>query len=251
MMQKLQIISLSVHHISFAESLEEVTKWASEKRSSFICFANVHMVIEAYKDKTFLEKLNNSDLVLADGKPIALACKFLHHKKQERISGMDFTPLILAKANEKKLSLFIYGSTQDVLDAMKEKINADLPNIKLAGAISPPFRTLTTEENKIDIEKINQSSAHLVLVALGCPKQEKWMAENSDKINAVLLGIGGALPVAAGIQKRAPKWMQRMALEWLYRLFQQPKRLFTRYLYTNSWFLFLLGRAWIKNLFRK
>lgn len=251
MIEKLQIISLSVHHISFAKSLEQVMKYALERRQSYICFANVHMTIEACNDKSLLEKLNNADLVLADGKPIALACKLLHHKKQERISGMDFTPLILAKANEKSLSVFIYGSTHDVINAMKEKITTDFPNIDLAGAISPPFRSLTSDEIKNDIDKINQSGTNIVLVALGCPKQEKWMAENSGKINAVLLGIGGALPVAAGIQKRAPKWMQNMALEWLYRFFQQPGRLFTRYLFTNSCFLFLLGRNWIKNIFRK
>lgn len=251
MFEKLKIISLSVHHISFSESLELVTEWALKKRSSSICFANVHMIIEVYKDRSFLEKVNNADLVLADGKPVAMACKILRHKKQERISGMDFTPRILEKINEKKLSVFIYGSTHDVIKAAREKIISFYPNIHFAGAISPPFRQLTAEEIKNDIEKIKLSGAHLVLVALGCPKQEKWMSENSGKINSVLLGIGGALPVFAGTQKRAPEWMQNLALEWLYRLIQQPRRLFTRYVYTNSCFIFLLGRDWIKTLFRK
>jgi N-acetylglucosaminyldiphosphoundecaprenol N-acetyl-beta-D-mannosaminyltransferase len=251
MAERLKIISLSIHHLSFEESLEQVMKFALDKRSSYICFANVHMTIEAYKDRSFREKINKADLVLADGKPIAASCKLLHKKKQERISGMDFIPRILTKANEKNLSIFIYGSTNEVINALKEKINIDLPNIYFAGAISPLFRELTSEEIKNDIEEIINSGAHLVLVSLGCPKQEKWMAENSPKINAVLLGVGGALPVAAGIQKRAPKWMQNMSLEWLYRLIQQPKRLFTRYLYTNSWFIFLLGKNWVKKIFQK
>ena len=249
MPEKLHIISVAIDRISFHQSLEDVMTWALERRSSYICFANVHMTIEAYKNRSFLEKVNKADLILADGKPIAASCKLLHNKKQERISGMDFIPRILAKANEKDLSIFIYGSTSDVINAFKEKINADFSNTYFAGAISPPFRSLTEEEIKNDIEKINHSGAHLVFVSLGCPRQEKWMADNSGKINAVLLGIGGALPVAAGIRKRAPKWMQHMALEWLYRLFQQPKRLFTRYLYTNSWFIFLLGKSWIKKIF--
>jgi len=251
MTEKFKIISLSVDHLGFNESLDRVMEFALKKKSSYICFANVHMTIEAYKDKSFLEKVNNADLVLADGKPIAFACKLLHHKKQERISGMDFTPCILEKANEKNLSVFIYGSTAGVIAAMNEKITLNFPRIHFAGAISPPFTTLTADEIKNDIEKINRSGAHLVFVALGCPKQEKWMAESSDKINAVLLGIGGALPVVAGIQKRAPKWMQNMALEWFYRLIQQPGRLFTRYFYTNSYFIFLLVSDWIKSLFRK
>lgn len=251
MFEKLKIISLSVHHASFRESLELVTEWALKKRSSYICFANVHMIIEAYSDQSFLEKVNAADLVLADGKPVAIACRILRHKKQERISGMDFTPEILEKANKNKLSVFVYGSTAGVHNAIKEKINFNYPDISLAGFISPPFRQLKANEIINDIHKINRSGAHIVLVALGCPKQENWMAENSKKINAVLLGIGGALPVFAGVQKRAPSWMQNMALEWLYRLMQQPGRLFKRYVYTNSLFLFLLSRDWIKKLFGK
>jgi N-acetylglucosaminyldiphosphoundecaprenol N-acetyl-beta-D-mannosaminyltransferase len=251
MFEKLKIVSLNVDHLSFCESLEKVTAWAIEKKSSYICFANVHMTIEAWKDKLFKEKVNNADLVLADGKPIAMACRILHHKKQERISGMDFIPRILEKVNERRLSVFIYGSTPDVINSSREKITSSYPNIHFAGAISPPFRQLAQNEIKNDIETINRSGAQIVLVALGCPKQEKWMAETSDKINSVLLGIGGALPVFADLEDRAPKWMQNLALEWLYRLIQQPGRLFKRYVYTNSYFLFLLGRAWIKTLFKK
>ncbi len=251
MFEKLKIISLRVHHITFSTSLELVTEWALRRKPSYVCFANVHMTIEAHKDPSFLEKLEKADLVLADGKPIAIACKLLHHKKQERISGMDFTPRILEKANEKKLSVFVYGSTDDVIGSVKEKIAIAYPAVYFAGAISPPFRNLTDDEIKIDIEKINRSGAHIVFVALGCPKQEKWIAINSGKLNAVLLAIGAALPVLAGIEKRAPTWMQHLALEWLYRLIQQPRRLFSRYLYTNSRFLVLLCRDWIKSLFKK
>ena len=99
---------------------------------------------------------------------------------------------------------------------------------------------MTDEEIKTHISRINESGAHFVLVALGCPKQEKWMAANYKDINAVLLGLGGAFPVVAGLQKRAPVWMQKIALEWLYRLIQEPGRLFKRYFYTNSYFMALL-----------
>ena len=251
MHDKLKIISLSVCRISFKESLEQVMRLALKKSPSYVCFANVHMVIEAYNDNSILYQVDNADLVLPDGKPLAIACGMLYGKKQERISGMDFIPLLLEKANKNKFSIFVYGSTDNVIKAFKKKINTNYPAIQFAGAISPPFRPLADDEIKNDIEKINRAGTHLVLVALGCPKQEKWMAENSSKINAVLLGIGGALPVIAGIQKRAPQWMQNMALEWFYRLIQQPGRLFTRYLYTNSYFLFLLSRDYIKRLFKR
>ena len=250
MFEKLKIISLSVHHISFNKCLEQVMVFALKKKPSYVCFANVHMVIEAYNDKTILNQVDNANLVLPDGKPLALACNMLYGKKQERISGMDFTPRLLEKANENKFSIFVYGSTDNIITALKEKITNNYPAIHFAGAISPPFRPLTDDEIKIDIEEINRSGANIVLVSLGCPKEGRWMSKTSGKINAVLIGIGGALPVVAGIQKRAPRWMQNMALEWFYRLMQQPGRLFTRYLYTNSYFLFLLGRDLIKSFFK-
>ena len=250
MFEKLKIISLSVHHISFNKCLEQVMVFALKKKPSYVCFANVHMVIEAYNDKTILNQVDNANLVLPDGKPLALACNMLYGKKQERISGMDFTPRLLEKANENKFSIFVYGSTDNIITALKEKITNNYPAIHFAGAISPPFRPLTDDEIKIDIEEINRSGANIVLVSLGCPKEGRWMSKTSGKINAVLIGIGGALPVVAGIQKRAPRWMQNMALEWFYRLMQQPGRLFTRYLYTNSYFLFLLGREMIKSFFK-
>lgn len=250
MNERLTIMSLDVDHISFDESVNRVIELAGQKKASYICFANAHMTVEAHKDKSFQSKVNRADLVLADGRPISLASKLLYRKKQERITGMEFIETILEKSDPKNLSVFIYGSTNDVIDAMRNKLSSNYPNISLAGAISPPFRKLTGDEINGDIEKINLSGANLVLVALGCPKQEKWMAENYQKMHAVLLGIGGALPVVAGVQKRAPKWMQNLALEWFYRLIQQPKRLFSRYLHTNSWFLYLFTREWIKTFFK-
>ncbi len=251
MTERNRIISLDVHHIKFDDSLGRVMELAKQRKPSYVCFANVHMTIEAHEAKSFGDKVNNADLVVADGKPIALACKLLYHKKQERVSGMDFIPAILKRINGAGLSLFIYGSTERVIQMMIKKIASDYPHVHLAGSISPPFRESNEQETAHDIETINRSGAHIVFVALGCPKQEKWMAENSHKIHAVLLGIGGALPVAAGIQKRAPKWMQNSSLEWFYRLMQQPRRLFGRYLYTNSYFVFLLSRELLKMIFGK
>ena len=250
MIEKFRIISLSIHHLDFNESLEKVTGWAIQKQPAYICFANVHMIIEAYKDKNFLTQVEKANLVLADGKPVAVACNILHHKKQERIASMDFMPGILEVANEKKISVFFYGSTPEILKALKEKISKKYPNLIYAGSISPSFGLLSEEEVMKDIEQINRTGAGLIFVSLGCPKQEKWMAEYSTKINGVLLGVGGVFSVMAGLQKRAPVWMQKTALEWLYRLMQQPRRLASRYFFTNIRFLYLLSREWIKTIAR-
>jgi len=251
MRERLQIITLHVDHISFKEGLDKVMDLAIQRKPSYVCFGSVHMTIEAQKSRSFFEKVNGADFLFTDGKPIAVACKLLHHKKQERICGPDFTPALLQKANDKNISVFIYGSTEEVIAAAKAKIAKDYPGVRFAGAISPPFRKSTDDEIKADIEKINESGAHLVFVALGCPKQEEWAANNYSKINAVVLAVGAAIPFLAGLEKRAPMWMQHMSLEWLYRLKQDPKRLFKRYLYTNSYFMLLLGRAWIKSLLKR
>jgi N-acetylglucosaminyldiphosphoundecaprenol N-acetyl-beta-D-mannosaminyltransferase len=125
------------------------------------------------------------------------------------------------------------------------------PNLHIRGLYSPPFRALTPEEEERTIERINSSGAKLLFVVLGCPKQEQWMASMAGRINAVMIGIGGALPVLIGMQKRAPKWMQRAGLEWLFRLLQEPRRLFKRYFVTNSVFLYLLSRELVTRTFTK
>ena len=247
MYERSRIISLHVHHLSFRESIDQVSAWGLQQRPAFVCFANVHMVIEAHNDPSFQKVLDEATLVLPDGKPVAMACRWLHKRKQERISGMDFMPALLQKAHELKARVFLYGSTDEVLKKIEQRMQADFPQAVFAGAISPPFRQLTDQEIKAHTSQINGSGAHFVLVALGCPKQEKWMAKNYKEINAVMLGLGGAFPVTAGVQKRAPVWMQKMALEWLYRLTQEPGRLFRRYFYTNVFFLWLL----VKNLAAK
>lgn len=246
MPEKFRIISLNINHVSFKESLEQVMRWGLSHTPSYVCFANVHMTIEAHNDDVFQQKVNNANLVLADGKPVAVAGKLLYGKKQERIAGMDFMPAILAKANEQQARVFFYGSTPEVLDALQKKINSDYTNIQLAGAIAPPFRPLADEELHQHISQINNSGAHVVMVSLGCPKQEKWMWANTNKINAVLLGVGGAFAVTAGLQKRSPVWMQRLGLEWLHRLLQEPARLFKRYFVTNTTFIWLLMKELVK-----
>lgn len=246
MYERSRIISLHVHHLSFRESIDQVSALGLQHQHAFVCFANVHMVIEAHNDLSFQKVLDEATLVLPDGKPVAMACRWLHKRKQERISGMDFMPALLQKAHELNARIFLYGSTDEVLKKIEQRIQADFPQAVFAGAISPPFRPLTEEEIKAHISQINESDAHFVLVALGCPKQEKWMAKNYSAVNAVLLGLGGAFPVTAGVQKRAPVWMQKMALEWLFRLIQEPRRMFKRYFYTNLHFIGLLTKELFK-----
>lgn len=252
MKQSVSIISLQITIVTFTEALLYVMDLGRNYISSYICFANAHMVIEAHKNAEFACQVNNANLVLADGSPIAKACSTLYAKSQERIAGMDFLPRLLELLNNEtheSFRIFFYGGSEETLRSINQILEREYPNLIFAGALSPPFRLLSTKEQQENIEVINKSSPNIVFVALGCPKQEKWMYENYLKIKAPLLGIGGALNVLAGSQKRAPVWMQHASLEWLYRLIQEPSRLFKRYLFTNTQFIWLLIEKRLEKFF--
>ena len=246
-----KIISLFLSTGSYNSFVERILEVAKKQQSSYVCVANAHMTIEAYWDIRFAEIVNKSDLVTPDGMPLAIAMRLLYGIKQDRVAGMDLLPTLLKKAEEENLGVFFYGGTDEMMQKTQSFVKTTYPNLKEQAYYSPPFRALTTEEEDSVIQRINNSGAHLVFVALGCPKQEKWMAGMKGKINACMLGIGGALPVMIGVQKRAPGWMQKLSLEWMYRLFQEPKRLFKRYFVTNSVFLWLLFKAFIITKFKK
>jgi N-acetylglucosaminyldiphosphoundecaprenol N-acetyl-beta-D-mannosaminyltransferase len=237
---KKNILSLNISTGTYQSFLERIHTLAVAQTSSYVCVANVHMTMEAYWDPTFAAAVNGADMVTPDGMPLAKAMKLLYGIEQDRVAGMDLLPDLLKKAEEENLGVFFYGGTDEILQKTQTFVQAIYPNINQQAYYSPPFRALTAEEEISVIQRINESGAHLVFVALGCPKQEKWMASMKGRINTCMLGIGGALPVMIGMQKRAPKWMQKMSLEWLYRLIQEPRRLFKRYLITNILFLFFL-----------
>jgi N-acetylglucosaminyldiphosphoundecaprenol N-acetyl-beta-D-mannosaminyltransferase len=240
--KKVPVFSLMVNTISVSASLARIMEWGINNKPAYVCFANVHMLAEAHRDETFRSQVNSANLVLPDGKPIAMSIKGFHGQKTERKAGMDFLPLVLSKADDKGARIFLYGSSLEIQEAMIKRIQLEYPYVQIAGNIVPSFEELSQSELMDHISQIKKSGAHIVLVSLGCPKQEKWMAENSHRIPAVLLGLGGAFPVFAEMRSRAPQWMQRYSLEWLYRLVQEPRRMFKRYLYTNTLFLYLLAK---------
>ncbi|WP_276091072.1 WecB/TagA/CpsF family glycosyltransferase [Pedobacter sp. JY14-1] len=247
MLPKKRIISIDISNGTYEQFVSAIMTYAKNKQSSYVCVANVHMCIEATESAEFRQIVNNADLVTPDGMPLAQSFKWLYRTHQERVDGMSLLPRLLAEAESQKLTVYFYGGTQATLNATSEYLKMRYPNLKVAGMYSPPFRPLMAEEKEAITEMIAASGSHLVFVVLGCPKQERWMAEMKGAIPSVMLGIGGALPVLVGQQKRAPEWMQKNSLEWLYRLAQEPTRLFKRYLVTNSKFIYLI----IKEKLRK
>ena len=242
--QKLLNMSLSLG--SMDAFLTEITSLAELRAPAYVCVANAHMLVETIRDPQFRRVVNGANIVTPDGMPLVKALKWLYGITQERVAGMDLLPRLLEKAEKKGISVFFYGGSPALVELTQQHCRVYFPQLQIAGVYSPPFRKLTAREEEEMIQHIQASGAHLVFVVLGCPKQEKWMAQMSGHISATLVGIGGALPVLVGLQKRAPQWMQQNSLEWLYRLGQEPKRLFTRYFVTNSLFLFFLFRERIR-----
>ena len=250
-MKTMQILNFPISIGKYQDYIEYIMNSASNGRSQYIYVANVHMVVEAFWNKSFSEKVRHAGLVTPDGKPLTWALRLLHGIKQDRVAGMDILPALLKQSETNQTPVYIYGGTENLLNRTQNYLDRHYPNLHIKGLYSPPFRALTPEEEERTIERINTSGVKLLLVVLGSPKQEQWMASMAGRINAVMIGIGGALPVLIGMQKRAPKWMQRTGLEWLFRLWQEPRRLFKRYFVTNSVFLYLLSRELVTRTFTK
>ena len=233
------VLEAFIDALTWEEALGQITQWAAARESRYVCICNVHSVVTTTNDVEFKIAVNNADMATPDGAPIAWALRRLGHPAQERINGPDLMMKYLAQAERLGQSVFFYGSTEATLARLSVALNGCFPALRIAGTHSPPFRPLSREEDDRIVGMINDSGANVVFVGLGCPKQEKWMAEHRGRINAVMVGVGAAFDYHAGVIKRAPLWWQRNGLEWLYRLGSEPRRLFKRYMVTNT--LFVVG----------
>lgn len=237
MPESAEIITMRVDVTDRQRAVDTILGWATDAQSRYVCVSNVHMCIETYNDPAFRTTVNTADLTVPDGRPIFWAQKLLGHKNARQVRGMDLTLSLCERAAQQGISVGFYGGAPATLQTLQSTLQQRFPQLKIAFAISPPFRPLTQAEQDADIAAINSSNAGLVFVGLGCPKQERWMQEHRDKVNAVMLGVGAAFDFIAGNKKHAPNWMQTCGLEWFYRLLDEPKRLWRRYLYTNPKFI--------------
>ena len=250
-MKKVKIIKSMISTGSYDDFVEKLLNLCEVKESSYVCVSNVHMNIEANDSKSFLDIVNGADVTTPDGMPIAKAIKYIHGIEQDRVAGMDLMPSLMQRCEEEQKSIFLYGSTEQVLEKILTKAKLEFPQLSI-GAYAPPFRELSLVEKQETVDAINREEYDFVFVALGCPKQEKWMAEHKGLVHSCMVGLGGALEVYAEVKVRAPQWVQNYSLEWLYRLIQDPKRLWKRYMYTNNKFIVLFVKQFLYfKLFKK
>jgi len=231
------ILGVEVAVTDMKKTLRFLCDNIQDLRGKYICVSNVHTVVTAYEDEKYRKIQNTAAMVLPDGKPLSLVQRKRGFREAQKVSGPDLMPEIFHISEEKGYTHFFYGSTEETLEKLGMNLRKKFPKLEIAGAYSPPFRSLTEREDAEITELINKADADFVWVGLGAPKQEIWMAEHEDRVHALMIGVGAGFDFHAGTVKRAPKWMQRCCLEWLYRLFQDPKRLFKRYAVTNVKFL--------------
>ena len=219
------------------KTLSLIENQLEDWRGKYICVANVHTTVTAHDDADYLKIQNGAVMALPDGGPLSQYSREKGFKGAQRVTGPDLMKEILAMSAEKGWRNYFYGSTQETLDMLRKKIEERYPGAPIAGMMSPPFRDLTPQEDAEIVKQINATNPDFVWVGLGAPKQERWMAAHDGRVHALMVGVGAAFDYEAGNIKRAPQWMQKMNLEWLYRLMQDPKRLFKRYFETNTKFL--------------
>jgi len=234
------ILGTRIDALSWEQLLGRIVRWAQAGQSRMICLCNVHSVVTAKHDAALANALKQADLNLPDGAPIAWLMRQRSWPEQQRLSGPDLMWQLMREAEKLQLSVFLMGATLATLGRLRRELSHAFPRLMIAGSLSPPFRPLNELEHGGFVDQINRSGASIVLLGLGCPKQEIWMAEHGNTIRAVMIGVGAAFDYHAGSLRRAPPVWQRIGLEWLYRLLQEPRRLARRYLLTNTLFLLAL-----------
>ncbi|NNE65369.1 MAG: WecB/TagA/CpsF family glycosyltransferase [Pyrinomonadaceae bacterium] len=233
------VVSLDVDVCNYESVIERIAEMTEEDFGSYVCVSTVHMVMEGHDDPAYGDTVNSADLVVPDGMPLVWMQKLQGADESGRVRGNDLMIRLCAYAEEKGLSVGFYGGMPEVIEGILERARNEFPKLDIVYAFSPPFRSLTAEEDSTVVKEIMEKKPDILFVGLGCPKQEIWMADHKSKLDAVMLGVGASFDFYAGNIKEAPDWLQKLGLEWLFRLTQEPKRLWRRYLILNPRFVVL------------
>lgn len=241
MKEKLQycsILQTNINVINMEKAVDYLEEHLEEMRGKYVCISNVHTTVMAYRNEDYRAVQNGAAMNLPDGKPLSIVARMRGRKDAYRVPGPDLMPELFELSEKKGYRHYFYGSTQETLDALEKQLRQRYPKMNIAGMYSPPFRPLTEEEDAEVIRKINEAEPDFIWIGLGAPKQENWMAAHEGKLTGIMFGVGAGFDFHAGTVKRAPKWMQEMCLEWLFRLMQDPARLIPRYMDTNFSFIY-------------
>lgn len=239
MHERFNVLGVGVSSINMNDAIGIVDEWIEKRKSNYVTITGVHGVMESQADENLRKIHNQAGMVTPDGMPLAWLGRYGGHDNVTRVCGPDFMLEILENSLSKGYRHYLYGGNEGVPKLLKSKLEQKFPGIKIVGTFSPPFRALTKEEDDRIIKNIKGTKPDIVWVGLGTPKQERWMASHVGQLEStVLVGVGAAFDFHAGLKSRAPLWMQRSGLEWLFRLLSEPRRLWWRYFKNNPLFIF-------------
>ena len=241
------ILGMRVDVTSLTSAVSAVDDFVRKGNGYYVCVSNVHMCMESFDDHDFQDLVNAADLVVPDGKPLVWAQGLLGFNDAKQVRGMDFMLALCEHAALERIPIGLYGATSDVLTKLENILEERYSGIQIVSVIAPPFRALTSEENEEYTNQITDSGVQILFVGIGCPKQERWMAENKHHLNCVMLGVGAAFDFIAGQKQHAPAWMQFIGLEWFFRLLCEPGRLWKRYMKQNPRFVWYFLRQLLNN----
>lgn len=241
----LSILGVPFDNVTTGQTLETISGMIASRRPHYIATANVDFTALAMYDEELRRILLDAHLVVCDGMPLVWASRWLGNALPERVAGSDLVPKLLAIAEEKNWSVYFLGGKEEVASKAVEKVKERHPKLRIAGMLSPPFKPLKEMDHAGICADIHATNPDLLFVSFGCPKQEKWIAMNYQRAGApVTIGVGATIDFLAGHMQRAPLWMQKIGLEWLYRLLQEPRRLFKRYATDFVVFGFTILKQW-------
>lgn len=233
------VLGLKLHVTSYQNATDRIMDWVKSHNWGYVSVANVHMVMEAYDSPLLQQQINHSLLTVPDGMPLVWLMRKIINPGQTRVYGPTLMLHLCDEAEKMGVPIGLYGSSSSTIDKLKRNLLDRFPGLKIGYSFSPPFRPLTPSEDRLIIEGINSSDVGILFVALGCPKQEQWMAEHSASISSILVGVGAAFDFHAGTIRQSPAFLQSMGLEWMFRLLMEPRRLFKRYFKHNPRFIIL------------
>ncbi|MDB5046608.1 MAG: glycosyl transferase, WecB/TagA/CpsF family [Deinococcus sp.] len=239
------VLGVKIHAVDYEYAVQAIRDAAREKRAFTVSALAVHGVMTGMTNAEQARRLNGLNLVVPDGQPVRWALGLLHGKHlPDRVYGPELTLRVAEALAQDDLSVYLYGSQPAVLERFARNLQAKFPGLRVAGMEASKFRRTTPEEQQATAQRIRESGANAVFVGLGCPRQEVWAFENAPLIGLPILAVGAAFDFHAGTLAQAPKRMQNAGLEWLFRLIQEPRRLWKRYVLLNPlflWNLFLQG----------
>lgn len=241
------VLGVRVHAVDYDAALDHITAAAHAGQPFTVTALAVHGVMTGALDIAHRARLNALDLVLPDGQPVRWALALLHGASlPDRVYGPTLTLKLCERAAAQGLSVHLYGNRPDVLDAMTARLHEQFPTLRITGATPSAFRQLSADEQRATAASIAATAPDIVLCGLGCPRQETWVYEHRDLLHVPTLAVGAAFDFIAGRKTQAPRWMQDNGLEWLYRLLQEPGRLWRRYLLLNPAYIALFVLQWVR-----